>query len=260
MLNERVFGPDPDAGRVLVLLHGFLGSGDNWTMIARLLPQVPLMVALDLPFHGESPAIGEPSIPGIADTVRAHLERQWPGREYRILGHSLGGKIAMAMALSQMPGLTAVLVEDIVPRTYPPEHLALMDAMAGVDLGRLASRTQASTALETEIPNAAVRGFLLKNLVREGDAWRWRIDLDLLREHYDSLRGWDIPGVSPLPCLLVSGSRSVYVQTADPPLLQAQFPRMEHVRIEGATHWVHADKPQEFVAAITRYLGEDPGS
>ncbi len=258
MLNQRVFGPEPDAGTVLVLLHGFLGSGDNWTMITRLLPDVPLMLALDLPYHGESPAKGHLSIAGMAAEVQSHLEEAWPKRRYTVLGHSLGGKIAMAMALQGMEGLDSILVEDIVPKTYPPEHLILMDAMASVDLKAIASRTDASRALESDIPNAAVRGFLLKNLVRDGEQWRWRIDLDLFRRHYDTLRGWDIGGSSSLACLLLSGSRSVYVRDGDPSMLQAQFPEMEHVRIDGATHWVHADKPQEFASAVSEYLGRIP--
>lgn len=175
-----------------------------------------------------------------------------------LVGHSMGGKVAMWLALNWPERVAALAVVDIAPVTYPARFRCLIAALQGLDLRTLASRRDADARLVAAIPEAMMRGFLLQNLRKTEAGWGWRINLAALPGAMPGLASFpDVQGRQfPGPTVFIHGGDSDYVATAQLPLFRGLFPRAELVVIPGAGHWVHADQPEAFAAAIADFLGE----
>ena len=265
---EPASAPEPlhavelgSSGPRLVFLHGLFGQGKNWTSLAKELSVAARVTLLDLPDHGRSPWSAAISFPAMADRVAAQLSGT--GEPYAVVGHSMGGKVAMALALLH-PGLVERLcVVDVAPvPTGPMSSFATyVAAMRSVDLEHLPDRAAAEAVLAPSVPDPVIRGFLLQNLRRDGARWRWQMNLRLLGDQLDRIAGWpDLTAAPhraapyPGPVLWVAGSRSDYIQPAHAPAMRALFPRVQTVTVKGAGHWVHADQPQVFAAVLRRFL------
>lgn len=252
-LAFQSFGSGPE----LVLLHGLFGSGDNLRVVARGLESDYRVILPDLPNHGASSHIGSSTHAAMADAVEEFLESE-SLTGAMLGGHSIGGKLAMLIALRHPDRLAALISIDMAPRRYDASHRQIIAGMRSMDLGSVCSRRDADAALASYVPEPSVRSFLLKNLIRDGERYRWRLDLDAIAADYDAMLGWDPPpGTYSGPALFVGGEHSTYLQAdRDARAIMSLFPAAEIRMIPGAGHWLHADRPAEVLAAIRRFLAE----
>ena len=240
-----------------MVLHGLFGSGRNWSGFARRLTG-RRVIAVDARNHGASPWADDMAYIDMAGDVLELIEALSLGRP-ALLGHSMGGKTAMTAALMRPSAIGALIAADVAPAAYSHSHLPLVRAMQAIDLARVRRRADADAALAAAAPEAAMRDFILQNLVFENGAARWRINLAAIAAHMTPLIGWSVPpgtGVYDGPALFVHGGKSAYVRPEHHGAIRRLFPKAEIVTIEGAGHWIHSDRPAEFTAAVERFLKE----
>ena len=250
-----------DQGSWLVFCHGLFGQGRNWTGVAKALsdpaagdPHRSLLV--DLPHHGRSSWSEQVDYASLADAVAEVLPTDAP---VTLVGHSMGGKVAMVLALRHPELVTRLCVVDIAPVDYrgSTEFSAYVAAMRGLDLEAVHRRSDADEALTEAVPDRTVRDFLLQNLRRDGEGWRWQVDLEGLGGGLDTISGWPAQALAGRtftgPVLWVAGGESRYVQPEHAAAMEELFPRHRKVTIKGAGHWVHAEKPDVFVEVLRRF-------
>lgn len=257
-LHHRISGE----GEPLILLHGLFGSLDNLGVIARGLQDNWQIHALDQRNHGQSPHTDTMTYPEMADDVLAYMDAQ--GLEKAtVLGHSMGGKVAMQMALKAPERVAGIIVADISPVTYQPRHDHVLEGLKSVETGKLTSRQDADRALSEYVEEAGVRQFLLKNLVpvpaaekdTSGARYRWRLNLPVIDRSYAELSAAP-EGDGPYegPVLFIKGADSAYIQNKHRDTITRLFPRADLRIIEGTGHWLHAEKPDTFVALCRRFM------
>ena len=249
------------AGPPVAILHGLFGSARNWASIAQRLSARHRVVAFDLRNHGASPWADTMGYAEMAtDVLNALADRGV--RRAALIGHSMGGKAAMTAALTAPDAVERLVVVDIAPVAYPLHHLDLVRAMRGLDLGAITRRGEADTALAAAIPDAAERGFLLQNLVLGDGPPRWRLNLAAIERELPALVGFPAlpPGaVYAGPALFVAGARSGYLLPEHDPAIRRLFPAAEIIRIADAGHWLHAEQPAAFLAAVQPFLAPMAG-
>lgn len=216
------------------------------------------VIGADLRGHGASPHAPRLGYPLMAADVLALMDRLALGRCH-VLGHSMGGKVAMRLALDRPDRLDRLVVADIAPVAYPDREGGARDAVAAMralSLDGLAGRDEAERRLAGGIADASTRRFVLTNLTRGADGrWRWRLDLDAIERHYDALRDFPAGGRPHSgPALFLRGGRSGYVREEHLPAVRAWFPNAAVETIEGAGHWLHAERPAAFEAAVSAFL------
>jgi pimeloyl-ACP methyl ester carboxylesterase len=266
-LAARTLG---DSGPPVVFVHGLFGQGKNWTTIAKGLADGHRVTLLDLPNHGDSPWTDRVDYLEMAELVAAEL--QTLDEPATLVGHSMGGKVAMQLALRRPELLRALVVVDIAPVEYPlqggrtddPDEeaspfAAFIAAMRAMDLESLTGRQEAEEALRAAVPSRMVRGFLLQSLIREGTGggWRWRLNLELLERDLGELRGFPPPPAGATyegPVLWIAGANSSYVLPEDRPVMDGWFPSTRLVRVKNAGHWVHSEQPEVFLETLRRFL------
>lgn len=242
-------------GRGVVLLHGLFGSSDNWHFIAMRLAQQFHVFSLDLRNHGQSPHSDEMNYPVMADDVAEFLDAHHLDNA-DVLGHSLGGKVAMQLALNHPARVGKLIVADMAPRVYPPEHAKILSTLRALDLKAFHSRRQIEETLAPGIPDLIVRRFLLKNLAQDaGGSFRWKMNLQGLFENYPHLCE-AVTGTNPFakPALFLRGEKSSYISNADIPEIRRLFPQSEIQTIPSAGHWVHADAPEAFAQRVLKFV------
>lgn len=245
------------AGPPLVLLHGLFGQAANFGTVQRRLAEGlgRRVIALDLRNHGGSPHAPTMDYPAMAEDVLETL-RLMDALPAVLVGHSMGGKVAMAVALEAPAAVSRLLVADIAPVTYDHEsgHAGFLAAMAALDLHPGLTRADADTALSAAVPDPATRGFLLQNL-RLGAAPGWRVNLPALAASLHNLVGW--PDMEDAryagPTLFLSGARSHYILPEHRPAIRALFPAARFVTLKDAGHWIHADDPDGFISVVTAF-------
>ena len=247
------------------MLHGLFGDADNLRALGTRLGAERPVHRVDLPGHGGRPATDPLDHDRLADAILEDLRRVAAGAggsSVHLLGHSLGGKVAMTIAgRRDAPALASLAVLDIAPKAYPPHHAALIRALLALDLDALGSRREADAALAGSIPTPGVRAFLLKGLERApagaaGPAFRWRFDLERIARDYAHLAA-AVPPAPPraLPALFLHGADGDYVDPiADAPAVLARFPKARLEPVAGAGHWLHAERPEAVAAAVERHL------
>lgn len=255
------------AGPRIAFLHGLFGQGRNWNQIAKAVagPEGTdaRCLLVDLPDHGRSPWSEQFSLDAYADAVAATLHAAGEGKPWAVVGHSLGGKVAMVLALRHPELVERLVVVDIAPKGYGSleRFEGYIREMQALPLDELTSRADAEARF-TE-PDPGVKAFLLQNLRREGQAWRWQVNLDLVAR--DAARGagsriadWpealdELPAYEG-PVLWVAGGDSRYIRREDGERMRRHFPRTRLFTIKGAGHWVHTDAPVIIVTALRRFL------
>ena len=256
-LHTTVLGDSPAPGSTVAFCHGLFGQGKNWTQVAKALSADHRVVLLDMPNHGRSAWTETFDYVELADLVAAELE---PHAPVALVGHSMGGKIAMCLALRHPELVERLVVVDVAPVAYPSgrEFVGYIETMRAMDLSVIERRDQAEEALREAVPNRVVRSFLLQNLRRTDDGWQWQPNLDLLGEEMDALTGWPADELGDAsydgPVLWVGGARSDYISDEHAGEMDRRFPRNRRVLIKGAGHWVHSEQPEVFLEVLRRFL------
>ena len=262
-LNFKSLGQGPP----LVMLHGLFGSLDNWLGVATNLAQHFQLFLLDLRNHGASPHNPEMNYPALAADLAEFFDAQ-KLEAANLLGHSLGGKVAMQFAFHFPARVEKLIVVDVDPRAYPHEHDTIFAALLALDLRKFQSRKDVEDALAPAIPDLALRRFLLKNLryasgsalaaSKPGeDGFEWRIPLHAIFENYPKLcRALIAKEPFTRPALFIRGGQSPYINDADFPLIHQFFPGAKIETIPRAGHWLHADAPDEFVSLVSEFLND----
>lgn len=251
-LYSREFGQ----GNPVIILHGLFGFSDNWQTIAKGLADSHLVVTPDLRNHGRSPHVASHSYPEMAEDLKVFMETHWMFSA-ALIGHSMGGKVAMQLALSHPDMVERLVVVDIAPDRAEDNHSHIFDALLGMDLSKMKTRQEAEAYLSERISEVGTRQFLLKNITREDDGtFTWKMNLPVLWEHFDDILAPVHPDASVFdkPTLFVRGSRSDYIKDDDLPFIKSLFPQAKLITVEGAGHWVHADKPVELLAILKEFL------
>ncbi|RMB58829.1 alpha/beta fold hydrolase [Tessaracoccus antarcticus] len=252
-LHHIVVGKGPER---IVFIHGLFGQGKNFTSIATAISDVATSWLVDQPNHGRSPWTVDFTLDQQADLVADWLRVTVPGPA-TVVGHSLGGKVGMRLALRHPELVSRLMVVDTAPtHNEATSHFAdLVSAMRNLDLAAVTSRSDADRRLADAVPDPGVRGFLLQNLKRRGGHWAWNANLDLLGDNLHVVAGWPAVDASwEGPTWWVVGGRSDYVTPEDMPAMRRLFPRVVSVTLKRAGHWVHADEPQAFTEILRKFL------
>jgi len=244
------------SGKPLVILHGLFGSGKNWQSHARQFADQSRVFMVDLRNHGQSFHADEMNYPVMADDVAQLLHRLGLSN-CDILGHSMGGKVAMMLALQDPDLVARLIVADIAPVAYFHHYDDLINPILALPLETLESRAQADQLLRQNIPEDQLRAFLLQNLVREATGWRWRVNWEVIQRDMEWLTGfgelsqdWFIK----LPALFLRGEKSDYIGEAEIEVIQQRFQNYRIETIEAAGHWLHAEKPEFFNRLVVDFL------
>ena len=251
-LNATRLGQGPP----LVVAHGLFGSARNWASIAGSLATGHSVHALDMRNHGASPWTDEMTYPAIAEDLLRYIGTQGLARP-AVIGHSMGGKAAMTAALHAPERIACLVVVDIAPVRYRHGFTELAETLLGLNLDGIERRADADGRLAEAVPDPALRGFLLQNLVLRDGSYVWRLNLAAISAAGAALR--DFPELPPSaafekPTLFLAGAASDYVRPDHAPVIERYFPNAEVRRIGGAGHWVHAERPEAFLAEVGDFL------
>ena len=250
-LNFRVLGE----GEPVVVLHGVFGSSDNWQTVGKALSEGFAIYLVDLRNHGLSPHNDEMNYPVMARDIMDLINNNKLGSAH-VVGHSMGGKVAMELATSFPQIIRSLVVVDIAPKYYPPHHQEILDSFKTLDLKSLKSRKDADDALSSKISNPGVRQFILKNLGRNDDGgFEWKLNYQAIEKNIELIgKGLDDGKKYGGKTLFINGSNSDYITDSDHELILSHFPKAEFETIDGAGHWVHAEKPSEITSILTEFL------
>jgi pimeloyl-ACP methyl ester carboxylesterase len=252
MLTITRYGA-PSALPPLLIVHGLFGSARNWGAIARRMASDREVVTVDMRNHGESPWFPTHSYADMAADLTEVIDAI--GGRADVVGHSMGGKAAMQLALTRGEKVSRLVVADIAPVGYGHSQNHLIAAMRGLDLAGLDTRSEADRRLAATVEDPGVRAFLLQSLDLKADPPHWRLNLDVLEAEMAGIVGW--PGTAGRfdgPVLFLAGAASDYVRPEHRAEIKRLFPQAKQAKIPGADHWLHADRPREFEAALRAFL------
>ena len=250
-LNHKIYGE----GQPIVVLHGLFGMLDNWLTVAKELSEDFMVVLVDLRNHGKSPHSEEWNVSLMADDVIELLHENWI-YECIMVGHSMGGKVAMDIALKENDLVEKLIVVDIAPKEYPRGHDSIFKALQSVPIEEIGSRTEAQEGLQEFIPEIGVQQFLLKNLSRKKEGgYKWKMNLNVIIDNYESILAETKSDQEfSNPTLFVRGSRSNYILDEDKVLIESIFPKYKLETIKDAGHWIHADKKDELILSFRNFI------
>lgn len=241
-------------GRPLIVLHGLFGSLDNWATLSRKWMDRYTVYLVDLRNHGKSPHTDTHSI----DDMVGDLVKFIDDHEIQnpvVLGHSMGGKVAMELALSRPELLSGVIVVDIGPQAYGRGHDYIFEGVNALNMDEVSSRKEIEETLSQSIPNRAEVLFMSKNVDRTQSGFKWKINVDVLEKDYENIIVPIAPGRTfDGPALFLSGERSDYLQPHQHDLIRELFPRVEIVTIPNAGHWIHAENPEDFDEQVRQFM------
>ncbi|MFN3845226.1 MAG: alpha/beta fold hydrolase [Paracoccaceae bacterium] len=244
----------PSNAPPLVIAHGLYGSGRNWGVIARRLADTRDVVAVDMRNHGESPWAASHSYPDMAADLAEVIGTL--GGKADVMGHSMGGKAAMHLALTQGDLVRKLVVADIAPVAYGHDQSRHVHAMRALDLTGITTRGEADRRLAALVDDPSLRAFFLQSLDLKAQGHpRWRLNLDVLEAEMPKIVGWpDTHGHFDGPVLFLTGADSHYVKLEYRPTIRALFPAARFAKIPGTGHWLHAEKPREFEETVRAFL------
>jgi len=250
MINT-IFTGNPTDKPPLLIAHGLYGSARNWGAIARRLSEDRQVISIDMRNHGESEWSDSHSYPDLAEDLTKVITAN--GGKADVIGHSMGGKTAMVLALTRPALVRRLLVADIAPVVYDRTQAPYIHAMRGLDLSQVQKRSDADRLLADTIPEEGVRAFLLQSLDIRNK--RWRLNLDVLEREMPKIMGFpDVKGAFDGPALFLSGGDSDYVLPEHSHRIKALFPKARFARIAGVGHWLHTEKPREFTETARAFF------
>ena len=242
------------SGPPMIILHGLFGSSTNWKSIAQCLTKSYTVDRVDLRNHGASPWHDTMNYLAMADDVKQFIEQHQLEHPI-VLGHSMGGKVAMVLAVRYPALVKSLIVVDIAPVTTDTRHASVVRALGNLNLLAVRGRRDAEVVLSYDVPDAGLRQFLLQNLIRRETGYAWRINLRALADNMTMLADFPVlTGCYSGPTLFVRGGDSNYVEIKHEPVIQQMFPTSVIRTIAGAGHWLHAQKPREFLHELERFL------
>lgn len=244
---------NPPTRPPLVIAHGLFGSARNWGVIARRLADTRDVHAVDMRNHGHSAWSDRHSYQDLAADLAEVIEHI--GAPCDLLGHSMGGKASMQLALTQGALVRRLVVADIAPVAYAHDQTRHITSMRALDLTELATRGEADRRLALSVPEDSLRAFFLQSLDLKSTPPKWRLNLDALERQMPEIVGWPgTTGVFERPTLFLTGAESNYVRPEYRDTIRTLFPAARFARIPGAGHWLHAEKPREFEETIRVFL------
>lgn len=250
MLN-MIRHESPGPATPLLIVHGLYGSARNWGVIARRLSDRGPVIAVDMRNHGDSPHLPSMRYEDMASDLSEVVD-ELPG-PVDIVGHSMGGKAAMMLALTRPGALRRAVIADIAPVAYSHDQSQYIAAMRAVDVDAVAKRSDAAAQLARQVPDTTLQSFFTQSLDIAGK--RWKLNLDVLERDMAHIIGWpEVTGRFEGETLFLSGALSDYVRPEHRATIRAHFPRARFAKIPGAGHWLHAEKPREFEAALRAFL------
>lgn len=253
-MNNTLHATSSGEGAHVVLLHGLFGQGSNVRGVARALQSDFTTHCVDLPDHGRSAWLEQASLDTYADCVAAWMDAQGIDRAH-ILGHSLGGKVAMQLALSRPERVDKLVVADVAPVAYQGNHDVIVAALEAVAAEQCASRAEAEVILNDAIADPGVVGYLLMGLARVGEHYTWRFHLQGLKAGYARLREPPTGAERYMgSALFLRGADSGYIQPQHESEIAKRFPNSTLITLEEAGHWLHIDQPEAFNAAVSAFL------
>lgn len=243
----------------LVIAHGLFGQGRNFGTLARGFVERRPVISVDMRNHGDSPWDQRMDYDAMADDLAEVVEREAGGRA-SLLGHSMGGKAAMALALKYPSMLAACVIADIAPVAYEHTYYREISAMRSLGLEGISRRSQADAILKSKVPVASMRAFLLQNLSVSPEGARWKPNLDAIADNIGKLTGWEEPEDASSydgPTLFLKGGDSGYVRDDQEMDIKYLFPRAAFEKIQGVGHWLHAEAPKKFFASVDGFLSRN---
>ncbi len=264
----KLFFRKEGTGPVVVIVHGLYGSSDNWLNMGKRLSEKHTVYIIDLRNHGRSPFADSHTFNDMKDDLAEFFETHKIERS-TLLGHSMGGKAAMWFAAEYPEKVEKLVIADIAPKNYLEInengqyhlHRNILMAMQGMDFSRIHNRRDAEDQLSEKIDNARIRKFLLKNFKRDkkNNRYKLRLNVDVLYDHLDEIVGgvnlrWfeDRIPIRNYPVIFIRGQKSNYIMQEDETLIKKIYPEASIVDIPGAGHWLHAEKPKEFMQAVMK--------
>jgi esterase len=242
-------------GSPLLILHGLYGSLENWRSMTRRLSDSFHVFAIDLRNHGRSPHSPEMTYPSMAEDVLEFMAGQQL-ESANVLGHSMGGKVAMQFALSHPEKVDRLIVADMAPKAYSSKERGIAEALLAVDPSKFENRKEIEDLLAGPIPDLTVRRFLLKDLKRDANGrFHWQMNLRAICDSYELLTQAITSIVSfNKPTLFLRGEKSRYIKPEDTPLIEKLFPNAVIQTVEGAGHWLHVETPEAFFRSVWDFL------
>lgn len=252
LLNSRILGNSPNH---FIITHGLFGQLDNWNTLGRRFAEYFTVHLIDLRNHGRSFHDNDTSHDSMAKDLVNYLDHHNLNKAY-FLGHSLGGKVAMNLALNHPDRVGKLVIADMAPKTYPPHHQGIIKGLKSVDFSQVKQRSDAETFLIPYIKSPSVRQFLMKNIYRISDEnYAFRFNLKDLSDNYESLVSSILPNSQfTNPVLFLGGEKSDYIQAEDKEIIESYFPNSKIETIKNAGHWLHADNPEDFFNKINSFL------
>lgn len=253
----ELFHREAGEGQPMVLLHGIFGSSDNWLTQAKLLSTRYHTYALDMRNHGQSFHDPKFDYPSMVNDVLDFMDKHRIENPI-VMGHSMGGKVAMNFAVAHPDKLQKLIVVDIAPKKYNMKHYVILEGLKAIPIDKITSRNEADDALAPFVEEADVRQFLLKNIQRKPEGgFKWKLNLDAIDRNIESI-GVDLhfKGKFEKPTLFVKGAKSIYIRDGDFAHIREVFPAAELKTLDTG-HWVPAEKPKEFVELVTEWLDKE---
>lgn len=250
-LNYKQFGQ----GEPIIILHGLFGTLDNWQTIAKKLAENHMVFIIDQRNHGKSPHSDEFSYKIMAEDLKEFMF-QHHIYEAIIMGHSMGGKVAMRFALDYPDMVSKLIVVDIAPKKYKGGHQTIFEAMFDLDLENLTDRRAIDEALKVKIPDDGIRLFLMKNLARQKEGgYRWKMNLPVLYKNYQEILSTiEVDDAYDDEVLFIRGGQSKYIRDEDILDIQEIFPLMQLETIPNTGHWLHAEAPKIFIKIVNNFI------
>lgn len=242
-------------GHPLIILHGLFGSSDNWLTIGKILAENFEVYIIDQRNHGQSPHDEAFDYPTMAQDLGEFIELH-KLHDPIIIGHSMGGKVAMEYAVKTDSSWSKLIVVDIAPKSYPVHHDVILQGLNSLELSSLKSRGDADRELSKYVAEVGVRQFLLKNLSRSSSGFEWKINLPVITTNIEIIgaaTSWEESTSKPV--LFINGSNSNYVKAEDSTMIKEIFTEAKIETIVDAGHWVHAEKMDEFLVSVKSFLG-----
>jgi len=250
----KLFYRELGQGQPMIIMHGIFGSSDNWLTQARLFSSRYRVFTLDLRNHGQSEHHPDFDYKVMANDLKEFIASHELENAI-VIGHSMGGKEAMNFALAHPEKLLKLIVVDIAPKSYNLEHYVILDGLKAIPIDTVSSRQEADQILSEYVPEPDVRQFLLKNLQRKSEGgFSWKLNLPVIDKNLSKI-GFDLQyeGKFEKPTLFIRGGKSRYVHDSDMTRIKEVFP-MAQLETLDTGHWVQAEKPQEFVDVVMKWL------